>query len=143
MKDTKLREILNEAQTIAVVGMSRDSKKAAYQVPAYLARIGWEIVPVNPFADKIMGRQSYSNLMQVPNIIDIVTIFRPSDAARTVVEEAIRRHETRGDVKLIWLQLGIVNRRAQELAASVGIPFVQDRCMSVEIPRLFPAGLHL
>ncbi|MFP4344515.1 MAG: CoA-binding protein [Anaerolineales bacterium] len=136
----ELREILSRASTIAVVGMSRDPYKAAYRVPACMVAAGFEVVPVNPFAEEIMGRRSYPSLLEVPGRIDIVEVFRPSAAALGVVQEALLRHEQRGDVELIWLQSGIFSAEGRALAAAAGVPYVEDRCMAVEVPRLFPGG---
>jgi len=141
MDDTELRRHLTEGRTIAVVGMSRSPAKAAHRVPAFLIRAGYDVVPVNPFADEILDRPCHAGLADVPGHIDIVDVFRPSDDALAVVEDAVRRRQERGDVRLIWLQLGIANEHARELAAEAGIPFIQDRCMAVEIPRLFPDGV--
>jgi predicted CoA-binding protein len=140
-RDLKLREALLDAETVAVVGMSRNPYKAAHRVPAYLASLGFVIVPVNPFADEIMGRRSYPALIQVPDRVDFVEVFRPSREALAVVREAVQRHRERGDVSLIWLQSGIASAAGREAAVAAGIEFVQDRCMAVEIPRLFPGGL--
>jgi predicted CoA-binding protein len=139
--DVKLREALLNAATVAVVGMSRDPYKAAHRVPAYLASLGFVVVPVNPFADQILGRRSYPGLIGVPDRVDIVEVFRPAREALAVVEDAIQRHRERGDVALIWLQSGITSVPGREAALAAGIGFVQDRCMAVEIPRLFPEGL--
>jgi len=138
MDDTELRAILQKAETIAVYGMSRSRHKAAHRVPARMVEAGFEVIPVNPYADEIMGRTCYDSLMAVPERIDIVDVFRPSAEALAVVEEAVTRHKERGDVALIWLQAGIRNEAARALAEEAEIPFVQDRCMAVEVPRLLP-----
>lgn len=138
--DEALRSMLEQLTTVAVVGMSTNPAKAAHRVPAYLLTEGFEVIPVNPHAEKILDRRCYRSLLDVPEVIDIVDVFRPSEDALQVVEEAIARHKARGDVALIWLQLGIVNETARALAAEAGIPFVQDRCMAIEVPRLFPHG---
>ncbi|MCJ7549954.1 MAG: CoA-binding protein [Anaerolineae bacterium] len=141
MNDVELRRLLSGSRSVAVYGMSRSPTKASHRVGSFLIRTGYDVIPVNPFADEILGRPCYASLMDVPGSVDIVDVFRPSEDALAVVEEAVRRHRERGDVSLIWLQLGIVNGAAQALAIEAGISFVQDRCMAVEIPRLFPRGL--
>jgi uncharacterized protein len=141
LSQDELQKILKRSRTIAVYGMSRNAQKAAYRVPAVLAELGYKIVPINPYADEIMGNVAYSTLFDVPDSIDIVDVFRPSDDALRVVQEAIARQEERGDIQLIWLQLGIVNERARELAEAAHIPFVQNRCMAVDVPPLLPNGL--
>lgn len=136
LPDDQLKQILTQARTIAVYGMSRSPAKAAYQVPAALKRYGFRVIPVNPFADEIMGERSYDSLAAIPDKIDIVDVFRPSEETLDVVKEALARHAERGDVQLIWLQLGIRNAEAKRLAAIAGVPFVQNLCMAVEVPRL-------
>jgi len=135
--DEQLKQILTQARTIAVYGMSRSPAKSAYQVPPVVKRYGFRVIPVNPFADEIMGEHSYDSLAAIPDEIDIVDVFRPSADALGVVKEALARHKERGDVRLIWLQLGIRNAEAERLAAAAGVPFVQNRCMAVEVPRLW------
>ncbi|MGC9397836.1 MAG: CoA-binding protein [Anaerolineae bacterium] len=142
LSQDELRQILQHSRTIAVYGMSRDVHKAAHRVPAVLADLGYNIIPINPYADEIMGNVAYPTLLDVPEPIDIVDVFRPSEDALRVVQEALTRREARGDVQLIWLQLGIVNERACQLAERAGVSFVQNRCMAIEVPRLLPGGLN-
>ena len=104
LPDDQLKQILTQSRTVAVYGMSRSPAKAAYQVPAALKRYGFRVIPVNPFADEIMGERSYDSLATIPDEIDIVDVFRPSEDALDVVREALARHAERGDVRLIWLQ---------------------------------------
>lgn len=101
--DEALRSMLEQLTTVAVVGMSTNPAKAAHRVPAYLLTEGFEVIPVNPHAEKILDRRCYRSLLDVPEVIDIVDVFRPSEDALQVVEEAIARHKARGDVALIWL----------------------------------------
>ncbi len=136
-QDEQLRFIFETYHTIAVVGMSRNPGKAAYHVPTYLAEQGYTIYPVNPSAADIDGRTCYPSLSAVPDSIDIVEVFRPSQDALAVVEEAVRRHQERGDVHVIWLQQGIINEAARELAEAAGIRFVQNRCMYADHVRLY------
>jgi predicted CoA-binding protein len=107
-------------------------------VPAYLLSKGYDIIPVNPYVDKIVGRKSYPNLKDIQEKIDIIEVFRPSDRVLDVVKEALVRKEERGDIAVIWLQEGIQNEEARKLAEEAGIVFVQDRCMYKEFKRLFP-----
>lgn len=130
--ENRVREILETSSTIAVVGMSRDSWKPAHTVPAYLLRQGYDVIPVNPFAETILGIQCYATLNEVDKPVQIVNVFRPSDQALAVVQDAVRRKQEKGDIDMIWLQLGIVNNEAKELAEENDIVFVQDRCLYVE-----------
>lgn len=135
--DERLRALL-EHDTIAVVGCSTTEGKAAHDVPAYLLEHGYEIVPVNPFADEVLGREAYDSLADVPaeTEIDVVEVFRPSEEAPEIVDQAVERHEERGDVAAVWLQLDIRNDEAATRAEDAGLQFVQDRCMEIEHDRL-------
>ena len=127
-----IRTVLHTYRRIAVVGMSRNPEKAAYGVPAFLARQGYIIYPVNPHAETILGRKAYARIRNIPDPVDIVQIFRPSDQVLPFVEEAIERARTRGDVRVIWLQEGIRNEEARRRAEAAGLIFIQDRCMMQE-----------
>ncbi|WP_435182494.1 CoA-binding protein [Halobellus sp. EA9] len=135
--DDGLRSVL-DGETVAVVGCSTTAGKAAHDIPAYLQRHGYEVVPVNPFADEILGETAYDSLADVPESIEIdtVDVFRPSEETGDIVDAAIERHESVGDVSAVWLQLGITNDAAGERAAEAGLDFVQDKCMKVEHARL-------
>jgi hypothetical protein len=135
--DDGLRAVL-DAETVAVVGCSRTAGKAAHDVPAYLQRHGYSVVPINPFADEILGETAYDSLADVPADVDVdvVDVFRPSEEAGDVVDAAIERHESVGDVRTVWLQLGISDDEAGERAESAGLQFVQDRCIKVVHGRL-------
>jgi hypothetical protein len=131
MDDEGLREILTRYSTVAVVGISRDPSKDAHTVPKYLQEHGYRIVPVNPFADEILGEKAYQSLRAIPPGIDIVNVFRPSDQVEPVVDDALHT-----DAKVIWMQLGIRNEKAAEKAKRAGKVVVMDRCMRVEHARL-------
>lgn len=137
VSDDELRAVL-DAETVAVVGCSTTAGKAAHDIPAYLQRNGYRVVPVNPFADEILGETAYDSLADVPEDadIDIVDVFRPSEEAGGIVDEAIDRHESVGDVESVWLQLGVTDDEAGERAADADLKFVQDKCMKVEHARL-------
>lgn len=130
--DETLREILDETETIAVVGCSRTPGKAAHDVPKYMLERGYDVVPVNPNAAEIFGRASYDSIGAVPAGVDMVNVFRPSAETGGVVDAAIER----ADVESVWLQLGITNVAAGERASAVGKRFVQDRCLKVKYGRL-------
>jgi len=123
----ELRRILR-CDRVAVVGASTSHDKAAHIVPAYLQRHGYEIIPINPTADEIFGKQAYDSLADVTESIDIVEIFRPSEEVPRIVEQAIAR----GDVKVIWMQVGVRNDEAAQSAESAGLDVVQDHCMKIE-----------
>lgn len=128
--DEQIRKILSY-RNIAVVGISRDPHKAAHYVPAYLADNGYDITPVNPSADTILGRKCHADMDSIEHDMDIVQIFRPSDQVASIVAQAVKKRP-----KAIWLQLGIYDAEAERIAAQAGIPMVYDRCMLVEHRRL-------
>lgn len=129
--DEDIRKIFS-LKNVAVVGMSKNEEKAANYVPRYLIKQGYNIIPVNPTADKILDRKSFANLTEIDQQVDIVDVFRPSDQVLPVVEEAIKIKP-----KVIWLQEGIHNKEAEELAKKAGIDVVYNRCMLAEHQRLF------
>ncbi len=138
--DDIIRTVLHTYRRIAVVGMSRNPEKAAHGVPAFLARQGYIIYPVNPHADTILGRKAYAHVRDIPDPVDIVQIFRPPDQVLPIVEEAIERARTRGDVRVIWLQEGIRNEEARQRAETAGLIVIQDRCMMQEWLRIHAGG---
>lgn len=119
-------------KNIAVVGMSKNPEKAAHYVPKYLTEQGYNIIPVNPTADEILGKKCYPSLLDIPVLIDIIDVFRPSDQIKPVVEEAIKIKP-----KVVWLQEGIHDPEAESLAKKAGIDVVFNRCMLAEHQRLF------
>jgi uncharacterized protein len=120
----ELRDLFDAVRRIAVVGLSRFPEKAARRVPSYLAAKGYDIVPINPNAERILGKPAYDTLRDVPGQLDMVVIFRPSAEAGAHVREAAGRPER----PAIWLQEGI--RADEEVAAARadGITAVQDLC---------------
>lgn len=129
--DDQIRQILS-LKKVAVVGMSKNEEKAAKYVPKYLISQGYDVVPVNPTADNILDRKCYATLSDVPASVDIVDVFRPSDQVLPVIQEAIKLKP-----KVIWLQEGIHNEEAEDLARRAGIQVVFNRCMLAEHQRLF------
>ncbi len=130
--DAEIREIYG-LKNIAVVGMSKSDGKAANYVPKYLMEQGYNVIPVNPIAPEIMGKKSYPNVSSVPDDIDIVDVFRPSDDVLAVVIDAMKKP----GIKVVWMQLGIYNEQAENLAREKGVKVVYNRCMLAEHQRLF------
>lgn len=126
-----LREILARDR-IAVVGCSSTPGKDAHSVPKYLRRQGYEVVPVNPYAEDIFGETTYDSLADVPGTVDIVNVFRPSEEVSDIVDEALAR----ADCDIIWLQLGINDEAAVERAEAKGRQVVVDRCIKVKHQQL-------
>ena len=131
LSDEEIRDIFS-MKKIAVVGMSQHPQKDAHMVPKYLSTKGYEVTPVNPNADEILGKKCYDTVSEVPGEIDVVNVFRPSEDVLPVVQDAIKKKP-----KIIWLQEGIHNPQAEELAQNAGIKVVFNRCMYAEHRRLF------
>jgi predicted CoA-binding protein len=112
----RIRDVFENYYTIAVYGMSKNPEKATHRVPAFLLSKGYAIIPVNPSADMILNRRCYHSLKEVDEHIDIMEVFRPSEEALSIVQEAIARKKEKGDVAVIWLQEGIRNEEAKMLA---------------------------
>ncbi len=129
--DEEIKQIFS-LKNVAVIGMSKNQEKAAHYVPKYLSQNGYNIMPVNPTADEILDKKCYPSVEDIPEPIDIVDVFRPSDQVLPVVQEAIKKKP-----KVIWLQEGIHNAEAEELARKEGIKVVFNRCMLAEHQRLF------
>ena len=138
--EEEIRGILGKHKTVAVVGISRDPAKDSYRVAGYLQSRGYHIIPVNPFADEVLGRRCYKSLLDAPeNIqktIEIVDIFRPAQDVPLIVEQAIQLKRKYGVLRVIWMQLGIVNKEAAERAKEERLTVVMDRCMMIERKRL-------
>ena len=134
MKDSHTDEEIKDIfalKKIAVVGMSRYPIKAAHFVPKYLSEQGFDITPINPTTNEILGKKCYPDISSVQDPIDIVDIFRPSEQVLPVVLNAIKKKP-----KVIWLQEGIHNEEAENLAREHGIDIVFNRCMLAEHQRL-------
>lgn len=129
--DAEISQILKKYKTVAVIGMSKNPDKDAYRIPHYLIEHGFNVIPVNPTADEIQGRKSYKKLSEVPDKIDIVDVFRPSEDIPNYVEEVIRTKP-----KVFWEQLGIHNPEAEEKIAAAGIKVIYDRCIMRELEKI-------
>lgn len=137
LTDRLIKDIYEQNRTIVVYGMSTDPEKPAHMVPKFLMSKGFDIVPINPREDSIIDRKCYPGLRDVEENIGILNVFRPSDQALNVVQEAITRKQDRGDINVIWLQEGIENENARRLAEQAGILFIQDMCIKKEFMRIF------
>ncbi len=126
--EDEIREIFDEVETIAVIGLSPDPSKASHRVASYLKEVGYKIIPVYPKEDEILGEKVYRSLREIPDRVDMVDIFRKSAAVGAVVDACIKR----GDVKVVWMQAGIVNNEAAALAKENGMKVVQSRCAMVD-----------
>ena len=122
--------LLEEFDTITVVGLSTDPTKAAHSVPAAMQAYGWRVIPVNPHARELLGERVYPTLADIPEPIGLVDVFRPSSDAVEITRQAVA-----AGAKAVWLQLGIISREARDIAESNGLLYVEDRCIAVERAR--------
>ncbi|MFB6171481.1 MAG: CoA-binding protein [Haloarculaceae archaeon] len=129
--DSVLRDALAQ-DVIAVVGCSGTAGKDAHEVPKYLVRHGYEVIPVNPVRDEVLDRPAYDSLAEVEADVDVVNVFRPSDEVAGIVDQAVDRD----DVSFLWTQLDVRDDEAAARAEDAGIDVVQDRCIKVEHRRL-------
>jgi predicted CoA-binding protein len=130
--DNEIRKMYN-FKNIAVVGMSRDPVKAAHFVPKYMIERGYNIIPVNPSANEILGKRTYAKVSDIKSQVDIIDVFRPSEDVYSVVEDSVKKP----GVKVIWLQEGIHNAEAEKMALDNRINVVFNRCIMAEHMRLF------
>ncbi|MGB8026190.1 MAG: CoA-binding protein [Nitrososphaeraceae archaeon] len=130
--DNEIRKMYN-FKNIAVVGMSRDPVKAAHFVPKYMIERGYNIIPVNPSANEILGKRTYAKVSDIKSQVDMIDVFRPSEDVYSVVEDSVKKP----GLKVIWLQEGIHNAEAEKMALDNKINVVFNRCIMAEHMRLF------
>jgi len=133
--DDAIAWCLNEPRTWAVVGCSPSPYRDSHGVAAMLMREGHRVIPVNPEADDVLGQRCYPALADLPEPVDVVDIFRRSEAAGQHVDEAIAI-----GARAVWMQLGVIDHAAAERAVSAGLHVVMDRCPRIELPRLNARG---
>ncbi|MDR0996504.1 MAG: CoA-binding protein [Zoogloeaceae bacterium] len=130
--DAEIRQVLQSAKTIAIVGASPKADRPSNVVAGYLKAQGYTVIPVNPTADEIVGEKCYASLKEVPVPIDIVDVFRKPEDAPGVAEEAVAVK-----AKALWLQLEVISPEAVAIAERAGLQTVMDRCTEIEHMRLF------
>ena len=126
----EIQRVLNTARTIAVVGLSNNELRASYFVGYYLKRHGYRVIPVNPKVSEILGETSYPSLLDVPEPVDIVTVFRAPDALPEIAEQAVRI-----GAGALWCQFDVINLEGGRIAEDGGVAVVMDRCIKVEHAR--------
>ncbi|MCH7742748.1 MAG: CoA-binding protein [Proteobacteria bacterium] len=136
MDNTTIRRILEESKTIAMVGLSGNWYRPSYFAAKYLLDHGYEVIPVNPNYDEVLGQKCYPDLASIPGKVDIVDLFQRSEDVPKFIQPAIDM-----GARVLWLQLGIVNDDAASKARDAGLEVVMDRCMKIEYARLF-GGLN-
>lgn len=127
----RLYNILNDAQTIAIVGASSNPARASHGVMKMLQRSGYKCIPVNPNEESVLGEKSYANLSDIETDVDIVNVFRRSELTPPVAEDAVKI-----GAKTLWLQLGVANDEAAATAADAGLEVVMDSCIAVVLGQL-------
>ena len=132
----KIGRILKENHVVAVVGLSANWYRPSFFAAKYLQDHGYRIIPVNPAYGEILGEKCYPSLLEVPEPVDVVQIFRKPEDVPPIVEQAIKIR-----AKVVWMQLGVINREAAKIAEGAGLEVVMDRCMKIEHARLF-GGLN-
>ncbi len=137
MNDAEMTELFRTAKTIAVVGLSSNPVRPSFGVSRFLQRQGYRVIPVNPNETEVLGERAYASIKDVPELIDIVNIFRRPSRVREVVEAALEK-----GARCIWMQEGVVNRDAAKKAEAGGIPVVMDKCILKELARLLGRFTH-
>ena len=122
-----IRQALGQTRTIAMVGLSTNRQKASYFVGTYLKYMGYRIIPIHPKADAILGEKAYPSLLDVPEPVDLVDVFRPAAECPALARQAVEI-----GAKALWLQLRIVSEEAAEIAEGGGLIVVMDRCVKME-----------
>lgn len=127
----RLRRILAEYRTIAVVGLSAQPHRPSNEVALYMRSQGYRIIPVNPAYTEVLGERCYASLEQVPEPVDIVDVFRRTEEVLPVARQAIAI-----GARCFWQQLGVLNEAADQLVREAGLEAVMDRCIKIEHARL-------
>jgi predicted CoA-binding protein len=125
-----IQRVLHNAKTIAIVGLSKNELRASYFVGYYLKRHGYRVIPVNPRESEILGEKSFKSLLDVPDQIDIVNVFRQPDALPAIAAEAAQKHAGN-----LWCQFSVINEEGARSAEAGGVSVVMDRCIKVEHAR--------
>ena len=125
-----IQRVLHHAKTVAIVGLSKNELRASYFVAYYLARHGYNVIPVNPREPQILGQKSFTSLLDVPVPIDVVNVFRAPDALPDIAADAVKIH-----AGTMWCQYNVINEEGARIAEAGGVSVVMDRCLKVEHAR--------
>lgn len=140
MSEGQIKDLLAKSKNIAVVGLSKEPEKDSNKVSVYLQQHGYRIIPVNPLVEQVLGEKSYKSLLEIPmeiqKTIDIIDIFRKAADTPLIVEQVIQLKTQLGRSFVVWMQLGIINEQAAEMAKSNGLIVVMDKCLMIEHQRL-------
>jgi len=136
METDVIRSILEQCKIVAIVGVSKDPQKDSYRVAEYLKSQGYHVIPVNPFADEILGEKCFKSLLDMPEnlqrTIEIVDIFRPPEDVPPIVEQAIELKKRFNVLQAVWMQLGITNEAAAVKARNAGLKVIMNACMMMQ-----------
>jgi uncharacterized protein len=127
-----LRRILRTCRTVAVVGLSNEWHRPSYFVAKYLLQHGYQVIPVNPRYQEVLGQRCYASLDAIEGKVDMVDVFRRTDDVLPIAKQAIQI-----GAKCLWQQIGVMNEEAQALAQQAGMDAVMNRCVKIEHARLF------
>jgi uncharacterized protein len=125
-----IQRVLHTARTIAIVGLSRNELRASHFVGYYLKRHGYHVIPVNPREREILGEKCYASLLDIPETVDVVDVFRAPDALPEIAREAVAIH-----AGFLWCQFGVINEEGAAIAEEGGVTVIMDRCLKVEHAR--------
>ena len=125
-----IQRVLHSARTIAIVGLSSNELRASYFVGYYLKRHGYRVIPVNPREQEILGEKSYASLLDIPEPVDVVNVFRAPDALPGIARDAVAI-----GAGTLWCQFGVINAEGARIAADGGMTVIMDRCLKVEHAR--------
>ena len=128
--EQRIETILSGSKTVAVVGISDKPDRPSHAVAKYLQGRGYRVIPVNPLLTEVLGEKAYKSLVEIPERVDLVDVFRKSADVPEVAEEAVRIGS-----RFFWMQEGVVSDRAREILDAAGIPWVMDRCMMKELEK--------
>ena len=125
------KKLFESTKTIAVVGLSNNPERASYRVSAYMLSQGYQIIPVNPFADEILEQKVFAQLSEIPFKIDLVNVFRTAKDCPAITQDSVAI-----GAKSIWIQLGIISPESELIARNAGLEFMMDRCLKIEHQQL-------
>lgn len=136
--EENVKDIIEKAKNIAVIGCSKKPGRASCRVAGYLQRQGYRIIPVHPQYDEVLGEKTYPTVYDIPEDIqvDIVDIFRRSDHTAAMVDQVIRRKEQTGQEPVVWTQLNVSSDEARQKAKNAGLVYIENKCLMVEHQKL-------
>ena len=131
---SEIKDILTKYKTIAMVGVSKDTKKTSTIVMKYMKNYGFKVYPVNPSmkGEKILGEKVFGSITEIDSPVEIIDVFRPSNEATKIANDAVKI-----DAKVLWLQLNIKNEEAKKIVEANNIQYIEDKCTKIEFEKYF------